>query len=255
MFGAQGFQNDRSPFLPEENAGLRDLYSEKAKKTNRDQAPALPEPADEGEDAMKQLDIGVGLQGVGDNEFPISVKLLEELSSQKQFVKRCSAEWKRIASGAVSESAKMKDTRTPASRCLVHFCWTAVQSEQRRDPIRAACGLLQNVLRHMRQDSWTKAGLTFSGKRRRHPLVVVKVSEMVFGWLITRASFKPLHLYGWRLNLDREALDSGEESVAELVLTQDTATGKSLPHLQSTLSAYRLSSSFAIVRLICQAAI
>ncbi len=187
----------------------------------------------ETETTLVNRDIGMGLQGIGDIEYPLSVKLLGSISREKDFVKRASTAWKQMTSGAISHHSKMKDCRVPTSRCCLGFCAAASGETRDADRMRLSTGLLQNILRSMRGNKLSN--LTLSGKQKRHPLLLVKQDTGVHGWLITRASFKPLHLYGWRLRLDQEGLNSEQEVVAELQFIRNHATGQQRPYLQSNL--------------------
>ena len=214
----------------EADGDIKELWSRRAKDMNRNQQV---ETETETMNALVNCDIGVGLQGIGDSEYPISVKLLGSISGEKEFVKRCSIAWKQMTSGAVSQQAKMKEYRVPTSKCCLGFCFTAACETRGADRMRLTIGLLQNILRYMRGKQLPN--LTLFGKQKRHPLVLVKQDTGVRGWLITRASFKPLHLYGWCLRLDQEGLNSEQESVAELQFVRNHATGQQRPYLQSNL--------------------
>ena len=173
----------------EADGDIKELWSRRAKDMNRNQQVET-----ETMNALVNCDIGVGLQGIGDSEYPISVKLLGSISGEKEFVKRCSIAWKQMTSGAVSQQAKMKEYRVPTSKCCLGFCFTAACETRDADRMRLTIGLLQNILRYMRGKQLPN--LTLFGKQKRHPLVLVKQDTGV-SWLVDHTCFLQTIAFVW----------------------------------------------------------
>lgn len=186
-------------FLPvrvsEADPYVKALYAGRARSTNSEQRHA--------DDAQAQVSTpsiqSSGLQGLGDARYPISAELLGKLQSQPKFVKRCSAAW-RSFTGHMCPSAKVPRTSGSKSRCTADFCWTSSLERLDKSRVDLCTGLLHNVLRSLRPNSIRKASHHITASSR-HPMLLVESAGVVRGWLITRPSFKPLSLHGWKLGL------------------------------------------------------
>lgn len=182
--------------------------------------------------------IGVGLHGMGDKDYPLSVELFKQLSGQPMFIKQCSRMWKTETQAKVNASyATMPDVKVPRMLCTESFCWTHAQRELNPIQTGLTIGLLKNILRLMRSERRAQKGNSHAiTGAKRHPLLFLKTDQGVFAWLIVRASFKPLYLYGWRSRISSTTLTTSEPVTVTLMFHDDLTSGFKKPKLQRALA-------------------
>lgn len=215
---------------------IREIYSFRAKRLNQEQKADID---DQSQRTLKVNDnnnrvIGVGLQGVGDGEYPISKQLLTMCSKQKDFVKKCSNAWIRDTMAGPPENVpKVPDVSTRRILCREKFCWCSVREGLHSQQVQYTTGLLKNIVRSIQKNRNQKNMQSITGEHR-HPLLFVKVHGGIWGWMVVRPSFKPLSLTGWHLEFaQRDCMQTTNPFVATLCFETDVNTGKKMPRLES----------------------
>ena len=244
--------NDSSWFLidstwlaVEDDADLRDQYGQRARELNAEQpAQALPDPEDVAvaADQRQQL-IGVGLMGMGDDSFPVSVELLTQLESKvKGFVKRGSVAWRKFIRSATNfcrQPGKIPFVKA-SQPCAERFC-ASDRSQLQEVRLNMAAGLVRNVIRHMRNERARSPPYMSEGQR--HPVLIVQAGDRLYGWLAVRPSFKPLYLHAWELDLP-DSISPAVKFVAKLRFEIVGRTSRLLPAMRSFDEiVYRLAAT------------
>ena len=142
----------------------------------------------------------------------MSLNLVQHVHSAKSFVRRADAAWKRNNSQLIGD-ADLPRLPPEAS--------TTDNGEG-----RLVGGLLTNLLRHMRSEV-KKAGPAITAAKRWKVLLL---REEGGGWIVVRALFRPLVLWGWQLDM---GLETEGGTFAHLKQTSVADTELQLPLIVS----------------------
>ena len=205
-------QNDISQMI---FAGLSEELDEarndlKRRATFKHQQSQHASAAREPEPSTSEGEVGWGLCGLGDKNYPIGLKLVDPLLSSK-YIQDLHSEW-NSTQGAICEVEDIdlpdKRVRKPCSGefCLQTSLWNTFSERDSASALFSSSkNLVKNVCRSLRPlySSMCKQ-ITYSCK---HPLLLVRsrlsTGEVIGGrgWIITMATFRPINIYGIDLSL------------------------------------------------------
>lgn len=155
-------------------------------------------------DTEDDANCGYGLLGLGDRNYAINQSLFKECSSEKGFVDRLAQQF-RQEHGFALDSGAMEIQTAAKKQCFL-FCTTT--GLYGKDPLmrKKVTGLLLNICRSMKRQV-RDATKHITADNGRHPLLLTRwltetgQQTSIQGWLLAKATFKPLQVDGVCLDL------------------------------------------------------
>lgn len=173
------------PFLPQANESLREAFAKKAREENA-VAVAVPRNADQ---LQHKTNIGIGHHGIGDSDYPLAMSIVEKLQqTHRGLVTKSFARWKVLTNKICEPQGQIPKQKQRADKCTLEFCWTSVRKGLNQFALNLANGLLLNIIRGERVRNRKKESTIITGSKR-HPLLIVRTSKALRGWLLVNLRF------------------------------------------------------------------